>query len=335
MTTGRFAPSPTADLHIGNLRTALLAWLFARSAPGTAHRGPPDGRDERHTAATAHDGRGGFIMRVEDLDPAARRSDISARQLADVAALGIDWDGEVVRQSDRFGLYHQAIDQLTDAGLTYPCWCSRREVAEAANAPNEPGLPEGAYPGTCASLDQRGRAQRAETSDRQPALRLRANFARVTMHDMVCGEVDGVVDDFVIRRADGVPAYNLAVVVDDADQGVDQVVRGDDLLSSTPRQILLHHHLGLAVPQYGHVPLVLSPGGGRMAKRGAGTTLGELTAAGMSGDDVVTMMAVSLGMAEPGETVNAHDLISRFDPGALPRQPWYFTPAPGGSREPT
>lgn len=315
MTTGRFAPSPTADLHIGNLRTALLAWLFARSATGP---GP--------------DGRGRFIMRVEDLDPAARRGDIAARQLADVAALGIDWDGDVVRQSDRFGLYHRAIDQLDAAGLTYPCWCSRREVAEAANAPNEPGLPEGAYPGTCASLDDEARAQRARTSDRQPALRLRANFATVTVHDMVCGEVDGVVDDFVIRRADGVPAYNLAVVVDDADQGVDQVVRGDDLLSSTPRQVLLQRLLGLAVPHYGHVPLVLSPGGGRMAKRGAGTTLGELTATGMSGDDVVSMMAVSLGMATPGETVTAEVLVDRFDPGTLPRHPWYFAPSPDGSR---
>ena len=154
MTTGRFAPSPTADLHIGNLRTALLAWLFARSVAG-AGPGP-----------SSHDGRGGFIMRVEDLDPAARRTDISARQLADVAALGVDWDGEVVRQSERFDLYHHAIDQLTAAGLTYPCWCSRREVAEAATAPNEPGLPEGAYPGTCASLDDH--AREIAGTNRQP-----------------------------------------------------------------------------------------------------------------------------------------------------------------------
>jgi glutamyl-tRNA synthetase len=313
VTTGRFAPSPTADLHIGNLRTALLAWLFARSAPGA---GPGQ--------------RGGFIMRVEDLDPAARRSDIAERQLADVAALGVDWDGGVVRQSDRFDLYHRAIDQLTAAGLTYPCWCSRREVAEAATAPNHPDMPEGAYPGTCAPLDDDARARRAAASDRQPALRLRASGARVSVHDRVCGPVDGMVDDFVIRRADGVPAYNLAVVVDDADQGVDQVVRGDDLLPSTPRQVLLHHLLGLAVPQYAHVPLVLSPGGGRMAKRGAGTTLGELADAGWSATDVVTLMAVSLGMAAPGDTVTADMLVDRFDPDALPRQPWYFTPDPGG-----
>jgi glutamyl-tRNA synthetase len=312
VTTGRFAPSPTADLHIGNLRTALLAWLFARSATGGT---PP----ERRPAV-----RGGFIMRVEDLDPAARRSDISARQLADVAALGIDWDGEVVCQSDRFDLYHRTIDQLTAAGLTYPCWCSRREVAEAATAPNEPGMPEGAYPGTCASLDSQARRAKAGTG-RRPALRLRAHKARITVHDMVCGEVTGVVDDFVIRRADGVPAYNLAVVVDDADQGVDQVVRGDDLLGSTPRQVLLHQLLGMKVPGYAHVPLVLSPGGGRMAKRGAGTTLGELTASGMTPDDVVTLMAVSLGLAQPGERITAAMVLDRFDPHTLPGDPWHFT----------
>lgn len=326
MTTGRFAPSPTADLHIGNLRTALLAWLFARSVadPGPA----PDSHDshDSHDSPDSHDGRGGFIMRVEDLDPAARRPDIAARQLADVAALGVDWDGEVVRQSERFDLYHHAIDQLTAAGLTYPCWCSRREVAEAATAPNEPGLPEGAYPGTCASLDDHAREVRAHTADRPAALRLRAQWARVAIHDLGCGKVDGIVDDFVIRRADGVPAYNLAVVVDDADQGVDQVVRGDDLLASTPRQVLLHTLLGLPVPQYAHVPLVISPEGGRMAKRGAGTTLRELADAGLPPDAVVSMMAVSLGLATPGEAVTAAQLVDRFDPNTVPRQPWYFTP---------
>jgi glutamyl-tRNA synthetase len=266
-------------------------------------------------------------MRVEDLDPSTRDNDIAQRQLDDLQSLGLDWDGPVVVQSSRLNRHHQAIGQLTEAGLTYPCWCTRREVAEASQAPNQPGLPEGAYQGTCAGLDERARAERASYTTRPPALRLRANAATITFDDAVHGPFTGTVDDFVIRRSDGVPAYNLAVVVDDADQGVDQVVRGDDLLDSTPRQIVLHHLLGLAVPQYAHVPLVLSTGGGRMAKRGQATTLGELAHQGVPPQRVLGWLATSLGLASAAEVVTVATLLERFNPAGIPRTPWYVTMA--------
>jgi glutamyl-tRNA synthetase len=221
MADGRFAPSPTGDLHLGNLRTALIAWLCARSA------------DSR------------FLIRMEDLDTGRVRPGIEERQLADLAALGIDWDGEVVFQSDRFDRYRDVLSGLTERGLTYPCFCTRREIAEAATAPHGP-LPEGAYPGTCRDLGSVERARRAE--ERPAALRLRADHEVVGFVDRIAGPYEGVVDDVVLRRNDGVPSYNLAVVVDDAFQAVTQVLRGDDLLSSTPRQIHLQRLLGLPTP---------------------------------------------------------------------------------------
>src|SRR4051794_31455740 len=191
---GRFAPSPTGVLHLGNLRTALLAWLFARSAGGR------------------------FLMRVEDLDRQRSRPELEAEQLADLAAIGLDWDGPVVRQADRLGLYGDALASLDKAGLVYPCWCTRAEIREAASAAHGP-LPEGAYPGTCRELTAPQRAER-ERSGRPPALRLRAGGEAVSFVDRVLGPVTGVVDDFVLRRGDGTFAYNLAVLVDDAEQGV-------------------------------------------------------------------------------------------------------------------
>jgi glutamyl-tRNA synthetase len=276
------------------------------------------------------------VLRVEDLDPATRTGDptgqaIADRQLADLRALGIDWDGPVMVQSQRLAHHHDAIERLIDDGRTYPCWCSRREVAEAAQAPNQPGLPDGAYPGTCARLGPAQRARRAADTGREPALRLRAEGAEVTLVDMVRGRHTGIVDDFVVRRADGVPAYNLAVIIDDADQGVDQVVRGDDLLDSTPRQILLHQVLGMAVPTYAHVPLVFDADGERLAKRGAATTLGELVALGVAPSQVLARLAGSLGLAEPGEAVTPAVVLDRFNPDAIDPtstawQPWLMAP---------
>lgn len=211
---GRFAPSPTSELHLGNLRTALLAWLFARST----------GRD--------------FRLRIEDLDTVrvAVARGVERSQLGDLAAIGLDFDGEVVRQSERLDVYRAAL-----AGLdTYDCYCTRKEIAEAASAPHGDGYRP--YPGTCLRLSARRRAELAAT--RPPALRVRADGASSTVHDVLHGEVTGVVDDFVLVRNDGTPAYNLAVVVDDLAMGVDQVVRGDDLLSSAPRQAWLATRLG-------------------------------------------------------------------------------------------
>jgi glutamyl-tRNA synthetase len=300
MADGRFAPSPTGVLHVGNLRTALLAWLFARSA------------NDR------------FLMRVEDLDRQRVKPGYEEQQLDDLRSIGIDWDGPLVRQSERLALYAQAIDQLDRAGRIYPCFCTRAEVREAASAAHGP-LPEGAYPGTCRELTQAGRAQR-EATGRPPALRLRAGDERVAFTDRVLGEQTGHVDDFVIRRGDGTPAYNLAVVVDDAAQGVQEVVRGADLVDSTPRQLLLARLLDLPEPTHAHVPLVLGPDGARLAKRHGAVTLHDRALLGETPQDVVAWMAQTTGLAEPGEKPAAQDLIERFDPARLPREPTTVSP---------
>ncbi|HEX2577635.1 MAG TPA: tRNA glutamyl-Q(34) synthetase GluQRS [Aquihabitans sp.] len=301
MASGRFAPSPTGDLHLGNLRTALLAWLFARSAGSW------------------------FLLRMEDLD----RSQASARhersQLADLAALGLDWDGQVVRQSERFDRYEAAIATLDAAGRTYSCYCTRREIREAASAPHVVPGPDGAYPGTCRELTAAERAER-ERAGRPPALRLRGPGTARTVDDDLLGPVTALVDDVVLRRNDGVPAYNLAVVVDDAAQGVEQVVRGDDLAASAPRQRHLSALLGLPPVRYAHVPLVLGPTGQRLAKRDGAVTLADQAAAGHPPDEVRSLLAASLGLAEPGEPATTSTLLARFDPARLPREPWTVPP---------
>ena len=298
MPTGRFAPSPTGPLHVGNLRTALLAWLFARSAGSR------------------------FLLRIDDLDRVASREEHVRSHLDDLSSLGIDWDDEVVRQSDRFDRYEAALARLAAEGLLYPCYCSRREVQEAVAAPHGPSA-EGAYPGTCRRLTPTDRAQR-EAEGRRPAWRIRAGGEQVEVADRRHGRVTGLIDDFVVRRSDGAPAYQVAVVVDDDAQDVEEVVRGDDLLDTTPRQVWLARRLGVAVPAYAHVPLVLGPDGRRLAKRHGAVTMADLSAAGVGTDAVRSVLASSLGLAAPGERVSAAQLRDRFDPAALPTQPWVF-----------
>ena len=293
---GRYAPSPTGPLHLGNLRTALLAWLFARSAGAR------------------------FLVRVEDLDRSRSRAHFEHTQLQDLEAIGLDWDGEVVRQSERQALYAAAIARLDAAGLVYPCYCTRAEIREAASAPHGP-FPEGAYPGTCRELSAIERRER-EATGRPPALRLDARAVRVRFADRLLGEYEGVVDDLVVRRNDGAPAYNLAVVVDDAAQGVGEVVRGADLIETTPRQLLLARLLGLPEPTYAHVPLVLGPDGARLAKRHGAVTLDERRALGESGADVRAGLLRSVGL--PGELDEA---LAAFDPAALPTEPTVLAPA--------
>ena len=288
---GRFAPSPTGTLHLGNLRTALLAWLFARS------------QDSR------------FLVRMEDLDTGRVRARFYDEQLHDLAALGLDWDGPVVRQSERLDLYDGAVAALREQALVYECWCTRAEIREAASAPHG-ALPEGFYPGTCLRLTAAERAARI-ASGRPPALRVRADAATVTFEDRVAGPVHGVVDDFVVRRNDGAHAYNLAVVVDDAEQGVGEVVRGADLLESTPRQLWLAERLGLPHVVHAHVPLMLGPDGARLAKRHGAVTLADRAAQGESADDVRSLLAASVGLAEPGEQVTPAELVERFHPRVL------------------
>lgn len=286
---GRFAPSPSGELHVGNLRTAILAWLFARS---TGRR---------------------FLLRVEDLDRA--RSGAEAEQLRDLAAIGVDWDGGIVRQTDRAPLYAATVGQLTAAGLTYECFCTRREIQDAPSAPH---APQGAYPGTCRNLSA---AQRdAKRAARPAAIRLRADVTEATVQDLLHGSYTGVVDDFVLRRNDGVTAYNLAVVVDDAAQGIDQVVRGDDLLPSTPRQAYLASLLNMPVPEYAHVPLVVNADGARLAKRDGAVTLTDLARAGVPADEVRDRLLSSLRLP-PGPLEQA---LAVFRPAALPRESWVW-----------
>lgn len=305
--TGRFAPSPTGDLHLGNLRTALVAWLAARSNGSQ------------------------FLVRMEDLDRVTSSVHHEQRQLVDLAALGLTHDGTVVRQSERFPLYDTAVARLTDLGLTYPCWCTRREIREAATAPH---VTPGRYPGTCRRLDSAER-RRHQNAGRPFAVRLDAEAAVahlgvdpvVEVHDLVAGTVRSTVDDLVLRRNDGVPAYHVAVVVDDAAQGVTQVVRGDDLLEVTPSQVLLQWLLGLPTPQYAHIPLVLAPDGERLAKRHGAVTLVDLATRGVTAEQVLRRLVASLGIDAADHAIDLWALANGFDVSGLvrDRRPWVIT----------
>lgn len=292
MHDGRFAPSPTGPLHLGSLRTALAAWLFARSQSAR------------------------FLLRIEDLDPQRSRREHEQGQLDDLAALGIDWDEPPARQSERLRLYEQALGELAADGRLYPCFCTRAEVREAASAPHG-DLPEGAYPGTCASIASADAARRV--ADGAPhALRVRAERERIIFVDRLRGSVSSVVDDFVVRRADGVPAYQLAVVIDDAAQGIGEVVRGADLLDSTPRQLLLARLLGVPSPAFAHVPLVLGADGARLAKRHGAVTLADRAEpAAMT----LGWLARSLGVPLPAPPQSATDILPVFSVDRIPAEP--------------
>ena len=311
--TGRYAPSPSGDLHLGNLRTAILAWAMARRG------GKP------------------FYMRVEDLDRV--RPGAAERQLADLQAMGLDWDispgsaaestegkeAGVLYQSTRLAAYERAVQRLREAGLVYECYCTRREIQEASSAPH--GAP-GAYPGTCRGLSEAQREERR--AQRPPALRLRAERTSYTVHDDFYGLYTGLVDDFVLVRNDGTYAYNLTSVVDDAFVGVEQIVRGDDLLPSAPRQAYLAGLLGLPQPRYAHVPLALNEEGKRLAKRDGAVTLPQLQEAGVTIPEVLGWIATSIPVLDdsgrPQEArvpvPDASVILERFDPALMSREPW-------------
>ena len=232
MITGRFAPSPTGPLHLGNLVAALGSWLFARRANGR------------------------WLVRMEDLD-APRVVPGSAEEILEaLRRYELEWDGEVVFQSQRTALYETALATLREKNLVYDCGCSRADLQRAASAPLGG---EAIYPGTCRNGLPPGRVARA--------IRFRASDDSIAFDDRLCGRIEAKADDFIVRRADGVFAYQLAVVVDDALQDVTQVVRGRDLLSSTPRQIALQRALGYPTPEYAHLPLVLNADGSKLGKR--------------------------------------------------------------------
>ncbi|MFT0847945.1 tRNA glutamyl-Q(34) synthetase GluQRS [Actinomycetaceae bacterium L2_0104] len=295
---GRYAPSPTGDFHLGNLRTALLAWALARN----------EGLS--------------FLMRMEDLDERSR-VEYGERQLADLTALGIDWDGPIIRQSDQMDAYDSAFASLEAQGLLYECYCTRKDLAEVASAPHRP---PGSYPGTCRNLTEAEReAGRAKLSGMQrgPALRLKTEVTELAVVDEILGEYTGAVDDLVIKRGDGVYSYNFVAVFDDGREGIAQVVRGDDLLPSTPRQVYLQRVLGIAPPVYYHVPMVFNAEGIRLAKRDGAVTMRELSAYGWGPADVVELLGDSLGMSG---VRNASEFAAALEIDSLRHGPWLLDP---------
>jgi glutamyl-tRNA synthetase len=306
---GRYAPSPTGPLHLGNLRTALLAWLFARAAGGA------------------------FILRMEDLDLPRVRPGAASQVLADLRWLGLDWDegpnlggplGPYV-QSQRAALYAAALGRLQARGLLYPCYCTRGELARLASAPQTPSDEPPPYPGTCRDLSPRERAAR-EASGRRPALRFRAPEGTIHFTDQVAGpiaeDVSRTVGDFVVRRSDGVMAYQLAVVVDDALMGITQVVRGADLLASTARQLALFDALGYPRPtHFAHVPLVVTNSGERLSKRADAEGLAGPRARGLSAPQIVGALAASADLCPADTPATPRDLLATFNPARLRREP--------------
>ena len=333
MTRTRFAPSPTGDLHLGSAWTALASWIVARRASGH------------------------HVLRCEDLDSARVVSGAGARIQDDLRWLGLDWDEGPVRQSERLGLYARRIEELAAHGRVYPCDCSRAEieratttttpttattrghaqdtgpidrqqnVREISTAIATAGAPhageETVYPGTCRNRDP-GRPMR-----RPPALRIRVPEGVVVVHDdAIAGRIAQNlaldVGDFVLQRGDGVFAYQLAVVADDVAMGITDVVRGADLLTSTPRQIWLAQLLGAKPPRYAHVPLVVLSDGSRLAKRLGGATVKELRGRGLRPERIIGALAHGLGLADTDQPVSAIDLAraSKHREPAWRRDPW-------------
>ncbi len=264
-----------------------------------------------------HDG-GTLRLRIDDLDPRVSSVEHERQQRIDLELIGITFHGSELRQSERSHHYRSTIDRLADDGLLYPCFCSRREIREAASAPHA-HLPDGAYPGTCRDLDSAERARRSE--ERPAAMRVRTDNIEISFSDRNYGDQREFVDDFVIQRNDGVPSYNLATVLDDADQSITEVVRGADLLPGTARHVWLRDVLGLPHVEHGHVPLVMNSDGDRLAKRDGAVTLTDLASIGIGPDEVRGRLAESLGLVERGEALSMPELLDRYDPSAIPLEP--------------
>ncbi len=289
MTLGRFAPSPTGVLHLGNLRTALASWLSARKAGGD------------------------WLIRMEDVDGPRCRRDLGEAQLRDLAALGLESDGPVVWQSGRSEAYREALARLHRANRLYPCVCTRKDLQVLASAPHaEDGLRP--YPGRCRTRDWEG-------FDR--ALRFHLPGGPVHWEDCILGlQVDApeaLTGDPLLFRRDGCFAYHLVVVVDDGAQGVTEVVRGADLRSVTATQIRLQEALGLLRPAYAHLGMVLAPDGGRLGKRAGAMGLEALAARGIPSAEILGWLGWSLGCLTQPEACIATDLIGAFHWDRVPR----------------
>ncbi|MDU4961197.1 MAG: tRNA glutamyl-Q(34) synthetase GluQRS [Sporomusaceae bacterium] len=307
---GRFAPSPSGEMHLGNAWTALLAWLAVR-----------------------HDN-GVIILRIEDLDPDRSRPEYSEQIMADLLWLGLDWDEGPGRggacgpyyQDERRTLYQQAIDRLAARDLLYPCFCSRAQL-QAATAPHA-GEREWRCPGRCRRLSPAERRQRLEQG-RQPQLRLCVPDRDIAVTDLIQGRYSQNLQrdagDFVVRRSDGVHAYQLAVVVDDALMGVNQVVRGADLLPSTPRQLYLYELLELPPPRFAHPPLLCGGDGRRLSKRQQDLSLAALRKRGVTPQSIIGYLAWKSGLMAVNEPVDAAELVAAFDFSRIGKEPVLLT----------
>lgn len=295
---GRLAPSPSGRLHLGHARTFVLAWAHARQRSGE------------------------LILRLEDLDATRCRPELALGVLSDLEWLGLDWDGPVVLQSERLEALRSAAERLLQIGSAYPCVCTRADLKSAATAPQR-GVEELRYPGTC-----RGRFLSAAMGKQACALRLAVPDGAIRLVDGIAGpklfDVAAEVGDFVISNRARLPSYQLAVVVDDAAQGVNEVFRGDDLLSSAPRQMLLQRALGLPEPAWFHVPLVLDAEGRRLAKRADDLSLSTLRQSGVDPRAIIQWVADSAGF-EARERLTCRELCKSFEIGRMSRQPVVLT----------
>jgi glutamyl-tRNA synthetase len=299
---GRLAPSPTGAQHVGNARTYLIAWLSARSRGGTVR------------------------LRIEDIDSPRIKPGAAEQTVADLRWLGLDWDGEPAVQSARVPLYEAALERLKAAGLVYPCTCTRSDIAAAASAPHADH--EGpTYPGTCSHRTV-AEAAALTTAGKPFAWRFRVPGSPA-FSDLFAGEqhpdLKSLGGDFVVWKSAGTPAYQLAVVVDDAEMGVTEVLRGDDLIPSTPRQLLLYRALGWPPPAFGHLPLVVGEDGRRLAKRHGDTRLAALRDAGVKPEGLVGLLAWSCGWIDRPDPVAAKELLGHFRLETIPRHPFVLT----------
>jgi glutamyl-tRNA synthetase len=312
MIRGRFAPTPSGKMHIGNLCTAMLAWLQTRACGGR------------------------FVLRIEDIDKPRSRKEFEHEIIEDLRWFGIDWDeGPDVggpygpyRQSERAQLYEEAIDCLISAGRLYPCFCSRADLLAMASAPHGLASEGPVYPGTCRKLSQSERERRAKA--KQPSLRFALPKEPIQYIDEVAGlqsflTAESAGGDFVVRRADGIIGYQLAVVVDDAAMGITDVLRGWDLLDSTPRQLMLYEALGLPAPRFAHVPLLYGPDGTRLSKRHGSLAISAIRASGIQPEQLAGRLAARLGIIDRAEPLRPDELIREFAMNTLPTEPIRLT----------
>ena len=282
---GRFAPTPSGRMHLGNVFAALVAWLSVRSKNGE------------------------LVLRMEDLDTQRTSEEFAAVLRQDLAWLGLDWDWEMPPQSRRSQVYDRYFEILREQELLYPCYCTRSQLHNV----NAPHLSDGTYvyAGTCRDLTREQR----ERMDRLPAWRVKVPQEIYTVKDLCQGvftqDLSAECGDFVVRRADGVYVYQLAVTVDDGEAGVTEVVRGWDLLGSAPRQMYLQKIFGFEHPQYGHVPMLVAPDGRRLSKRDKDMDLGQLQSH-MTPEQLIGKLAYSSGLTENDAPISAKELASVF-----------------------